>query len=152
MTPLVLSSLHRDQLHSARGLAGDARRLRAERSGLTPCAFETVTLDTYVGEVTGVDATRAAAQRSPRNSSAATTASPGSACSRMASPRPWRRAAARYGAARVGVFLGTSTSGILETELAYRRRDPVSGALPADFPLSRALTTPSRWPPSRGAR
>jgi 3-oxoacyl-[acyl-carrier-protein] synthase-1 len=31
------------------------------------------------------------------------------------------------------VFLGTSTSGILETELAYRRRDPVSGALPPDF-------------------
>jgi 3-oxoacyl-[acyl-carrier-protein] synthase-1 len=31
------------------------------------------------------------------------------------------------------VFLGTSTSGILETELAYRRRDPQSGALPADF-------------------
>ncbi len=31
------------------------------------------------------------------------------------------------------MFLGTSTSGILQTELAYRRRDPVSGALPADF-------------------
>jgi 3-oxoacyl-[acyl-carrier-protein] synthase-1 len=31
------------------------------------------------------------------------------------------------------VFLGTSTSGILQTELAYRRRDPHTGALPADF-------------------
>jgi 3-oxoacyl-[acyl-carrier-protein] synthase-1 len=31
------------------------------------------------------------------------------------------------------VFLGTSTSGILETELAYRRRDPVTGQLPSDF-------------------
>jgi 3-oxoacyl-[acyl-carrier-protein] synthase-1 len=31
------------------------------------------------------------------------------------------------------VFLGTSTSGILETELAYRRRDPATGALPPDF-------------------
>jgi 3-oxoacyl-[acyl-carrier-protein] synthase-1 len=39
----------------------------------------------------------------------------------------------KYGAQRVGVFIGTSTSGILQTELAYRRRDPVSGALPADF-------------------
>ena len=39
----------------------------------------------------------------------------------------------KYGARRVGVFIGTSTSGILQTELAYRRRDPVSGALPADF-------------------
>jgi 3-oxoacyl-[acyl-carrier-protein] synthase-1 len=42
-------------------------------------------------------------------------------------------AAVRYGAERLGIFFGTSTSGILETELAYRRRDPVSGALPADF-------------------
>jgi 3-oxoacyl-[acyl-carrier-protein] synthase-1 len=33
----------------------------------------------------------------------------------------------------VGVFIGTSTSGILETELAYRRRDPQTGALPPDF-------------------
>jgi 3-oxoacyl-[acyl-carrier-protein] synthase-1 len=39
----------------------------------------------------------------------------------------------RYGAARVGVFVGTSTSGVLQAELAYRHRDPVSGALPADF-------------------
>jgi 3-oxoacyl-[acyl-carrier-protein] synthase-1 len=31
------------------------------------------------------------------------------------------------------VLLGTSTSGILQTEQAYRRRDPVTGALPDDF-------------------
>jgi len=37
------------------------------------------------------------------------------------------------GANRVGLFIGTSTSGILQTELAYRQRDPGSGALPADF-------------------
>ena len=39
----------------------------------------------------------------------------------------------KYGSQRVGVLIGTSTSGILETELAYRRCDPVSGALPANF-------------------
>lgn len=42
-------------------------------------------------------------------------------------------ASQKYGAQRVGVFIGTSTSGILQTELAYRRRDPASAALPADF-------------------
>lgn len=42
-------------------------------------------------------------------------------------------AIAQYGSQRIGVFLGTSTAGILQTELAYRRRDPQSGALPADF-------------------
>ena len=40
---------------------------------------------------------------------------------------------ARHGAARIGVFIGTSTSGALQTELAYRHRDPSTGALPADF-------------------
>jgi 3-oxoacyl-[acyl-carrier-protein] synthase-1 len=44
-----------------------------------------------------------------------------------------RDALRRHGAQRIGVWLGTSTSGILETELAYRRRDPASGALPGDF-------------------
>jgi 3-oxoacyl-[acyl-carrier-protein] synthase-1 len=39
----------------------------------------------------------------------------------------------KYGAARIGVFMGTSTSGMLQAELAYRRRDPVTGALPPDF-------------------
>src|ERR1700721_4595447 len=44
-----------------------------------------------------------------------------------------QQAASRIGRRRVGVFLGTSTAGILQTELAYRERDPVSGALPASF-------------------
>ena len=44
-------------------------------------------------------------------------------------------AAARqhYGPSRVGVFLGTSTSGILSTEIAYQHRNPDSGCLPNDF-------------------
>jgi 3-oxoacyl-[acyl-carrier-protein] synthase-1 len=43
------------------------------------------------------------------------------------------QACTRYGAGRVGLFLGTSTSGLLQTELAYRRRDACSGALPDRF-------------------
>jgi 3-oxoacyl-[acyl-carrier-protein] synthase-1 len=38
----------------------------------------------------------------------------------------------------VGVFLGTSTSGILETEKGYRHRDPTTGALPAEFDYARS--------------
>jgi 3-oxoacyl-[acyl-carrier-protein] synthase I len=41
--------------------------------------------------------------------------------------------AERYGKERIGVFLGSSTSGILSSEQAYRRRDPASGALPASL-------------------
>jgi 3-oxoacyl-[acyl-carrier-protein] synthase-1 len=46
-----------------------------------------------------------------------------------------RAAIARHGAGRVGVFLGTSTSGILSSELAYRKRDPQTGAFltPLDY-------------------
>jgi 3-oxoacyl-[acyl-carrier-protein] synthase-1 len=43
----------------------------------------------------------------------------------------------RHGAERIGVFLGTSTSGILSTELAYQQRDPSTGALPAGFSYER---------------
>jgi 3-oxoacyl-[acyl-carrier-protein] synthase I len=44
-----------------------------------------------------------------------------------------QQAAERWGRRRVGVCIGTSTAGILQTELAYRARDPVSGALPSSF-------------------
>ena len=44
------------------------------------------------------------------------------------------QAVARYGAARVGVVVGTSTSGIAGTEQAFRARAASAGeALPADF-------------------
>jgi len=39
----------------------------------------------------------------------------------------------RHGADRIGVFLGTSTSGILSTELAYQRRDAATDRLPDDY-------------------
>lgn len=39
----------------------------------------------------------------------------------------------RHGAQRIGVFLGTSTSGILSTELAYQQRDAATGRLPSDY-------------------
>jgi 3-oxoacyl-[acyl-carrier-protein] synthase-1 len=39
----------------------------------------------------------------------------------------------RIGTDRIGVFIGTSTSGILQSELAYRRRDARTGSLPDDF-------------------
>jgi len=40
------------------------------------------------------------------------------------------KARARYGAKRIGVYLGTTSSGILEVENAFRHRDPRTGALP----------------------
>ena len=114
-----------------RGLPQTFAALRERRGGLAPCAFDTVDLATFVGEVADVDALRlpaALAAFDCRNNRLAYLGllQDGFADAVAAAGR-------RYGAQRIGVFLGTSTSGILQTELAYRRRDPDSGALPADF-------------------
>jgi len=70
---------------------------------------------------------------------AATTGWLNWAWSRMATRPPAARE--KYGAARIGVFMGTSTSGILQTELAYRHRDPLDGSLPADFRYAETQNT-----------
>ncbi len=114
-----------------RGCAETLAALRAQRSGLAPCRFDGVTLDMYVGEVPGIDAAPlppALAEFECRNNRLALL---GLAQDGFA--EAVARSAARYGRERIGVFLGTSTSGILETEQAFRQRDAVSGALPADF-------------------
>ena len=50
---------------------------------------------------------------------------------------------ARHGARRIGLFLGTSTSGILQAELAYRARDAGTGKLPAGVDYERTHNTAS---------
>lgn len=130
MTPLLLSAFTATSC-LGRGLDAARLALRAGRSGLAPCAFETVELDTWVGEVAGVDAERlpeALTAYDCRNNRLTRMGLETDGFAERV-----RAAVARHGKARVGVFLGTSTSGILQTELAYRRRDPASGALPDDF-------------------
>ena len=105
--------------------------MRSKRSGLAPCDFETVALDTWIGRVPGLETLSVRSDLAAydcRNNRLAQMGleTDGFAAAALA-------ARDRYGAHRVGVFMGTSTSGILETELAFRRRDPVSGALPADY-------------------
>jgi 3-oxoacyl-[acyl-carrier-protein] synthase-1 len=114
-----------------RGLPQTLAALRQRRGGLVPCAFDMVDLATFIGEVEDLDAVQLPAQLTAfdcRNNRLAFLGlmQDGFADAVAAASR-------HYGAQRVGVFLGTSTSGILQTELAYRRRDPASGALPADF-------------------
>lgn len=113
------------------GLAATLAALRARRSGLAPCRFETVSLDTHVGEVAGVDSLQLDSDLSDydcRNNRLAELA-----LRQDDFETAVRAAIARHGPSRIGVFLGTSTSGILQTELAYRRRDRENGALPPDF-------------------
>ncbi len=130
MKPLALSRLTATSCIGT-GLAATLDALQSERGGLAPCHFETVELDTYVGEVSGLEHEPLPAhlgQFEGRNNRLAWLG-----LRQDGFVEAVARSAARFGPRRIGVFLGTSTSGILETEIAYRHRDPVSGALPAEF-------------------
>jgi 3-oxoacyl-[acyl-carrier-protein] synthase-1 len=120
MRPLALSSAC---IASSLGLGLAATLAAVERgvSGLRPCRFETVGLPTYVGETPGLDGSQIdgpLARFDCRNNRLA----------RLALAQDGFEAAVetakdRYGPKRIGVFLGTSTSGILQAEQAYRHRD-----------------------------
>ena len=130
MKPLVISDFSVvNGLGAGRQAVADG--LRALRSGLAPCDFETVSLETHIGRVRGLEEARVradlAAYDCRNNRLAQLGLESGGFAARVAALRE------RYGAHRIGVFVGTSTSGVLETELAYRRRDPETGALPADY-------------------
>jgi 3-oxoacyl-[acyl-carrier-protein] synthase I len=121
------------------GVAGILEALRSRRSGLAPCVFDTVDLDTWVGMVGGLDDCRVrddlAAYDCRNNRLAQLALEHDGFAGAVAAARE------KYGAARIGVFLGTSTSGLLQTELAYRRRDPQTGALPPDFHYAETQNT-----------
>lgn len=130
MSPLALTGFTAVSA-IGRGLAATLASLQAQRSGLAPCTFETVTLDTCVGEVAGVN--EAALPASLRDFDCRNNRLAWLGLAQDGFTATVAESAARHGAARVGVFLGTSTSGILETEIAYRHRDPSNGALPREF-------------------
>lgn len=130
MTPLLISHLTATTC-LGRGLGPTRAALESVASGLKHCDFETVRLDTWIGEVAGVDDIKlpaALARHDCRNNRLALM---GLETDGFADAV--RAAIGRYGRRRIAVILGTSTSGILQMELAYRRRDAVTGALPGDF-------------------
>jgi 3-oxoacyl-[acyl-carrier-protein] synthase-1 len=130
MTPLQLTHFTATSC-LGRGLTATLTALEQARSGLSACHFETVELQTYVGEVAGIDAVRLpqGLQRFDcRNNRLAQLG-----LDQDGFDTAVRSAIARWGSRRIGVYLGTSTSGILSTEIAYRHLDPGSGALPREF-------------------
>ena len=130
MQPILISAFTAATC-MGRGVGPLRRAVASGATGLERRRFETCDLDTYIGAIPGLDE-----QRLPsglerfdcRNNRAAEAALVEDGFERAVAS-----AVERYGASRVGVFLGTSTSGILQAELAYRRRDPSDGALPAQF-------------------
>lgn len=105
--------------------------LRTRRSGLAPCTFEDVDLETYIAKVEAIDNYRVRFDLSAfdcRNNRLAQLC-----LEQDGFVDAINAAKKKHSAGRIGVFLGTSTSGILQTELAYRHLDPQTGTLPPDF-------------------
>jgi 3-oxoacyl-[acyl-carrier-protein] synthase-1 len=112
------------------GLAATLAALRARQSGLRPCDFADIRHG-YIGRVEAVEETvfpPALARFACRNNALAAMA-----LATDGFAEALARARARYGPERIAVVVGTSTSGVLATEEAYRQRDSASGALPATF-------------------
>jgi 3-oxoacyl-[acyl-carrier-protein] synthase-1 len=130
MQPLVVS---RFSVVNSLGPGSEStlRALREKRSGLAPCGFETARIDTYVGRVPELDEFRVRPDLRDydcRNNRLAQLC-----LEQDGFARDIAAARDRYGAGRIGLYLGTSTSGLHATELAYRQRDPTTGALPAGY-------------------
>ena len=105
--------------------------LRESRSGLRPNDFETPTLETWIGRVDGLEhepVTGGLDEFDCRNNRLARLG-----LRQDGFEDAVAQARERYGAHRIAVLIGTSTSGVHETELAYRRRDRSTGALPPDL-------------------
>jgi 3-oxoacyl-[acyl-carrier-protein] synthase I len=116
-----------------RGRSAHLAALRAERTGLAAQRFEDATLDCWIGAVAGLESVgvpRELAAWDCRNNRLAELALGEDGFSEAVAA-----ARARHGAHRIGVFIGTSTSGVRHTELAYRERaaSAASGSLPDWF-------------------
>jgi 3-oxoacyl-[acyl-carrier-protein] synthase-1 len=112
------------------GLEATAAALLARRSGLRANDFPGMEPTGYIGRVAGIEAIELPgplADYACRNNRLAYEAARADGFAEAVAG-----ARERYGADRVGVLIGTSTSGIEELEQAYRGRD-AAGQLPTRF-------------------
>jgi 3-oxoacyl-[acyl-carrier-protein] synthase I len=112
-----------------RGLAATWAAIESQRTHLKRCDFMELSLPTWIGEVAGLEQLAMPAgfeEFDCRNNRLAMLGLEQDAFSQTV-----RTALQRYGSQRVGLFLGSSTSGLLQTERAYRARDAATGALPS---------------------
>ncbi len=128
MTPLILSA-YTLVTANGRGVGSVLQALRERRSALRPCDFEDVTLKTSIGRIAGLEdfsLDHGLERFDCRNNRLAWLG-----LQQDGFIVAVAEAKQRYGADRVAVVMGTSTSGILETEHAYRSRDLGTDALPS---------------------
>ena len=130
MRPLLISHLAAANPLGL-GCAATLAALRERRGGLRHNDFESVELETWIGRIEGLEDAPVPERLSAfdcRNNRLAQLG-----LRQDGFEQAVGRARDQYGAHRIAVLIGTSTSGIHETELAYRERDPGSGSLPSWF-------------------
>ncbi len=130
MVPLVLTKYTTTNALGA-GTSATLQALRDGRSGLRRCDFEDCDLDTFIGRVDGLEDVQLTGQFhcfDCRSNRLALLALQQDGFSEAVAAT-----VDRYGARRIAVIIGTSTSGILEAEHAYKMQDPQTKALPNSF-------------------
>ncbi|MEZ5585118.1 MAG: beta-ketoacyl-[acyl-carrier-protein] synthase family protein [Candidatus Competibacteraceae bacterium] len=113
------------------GLQTTLHALQEGRSGLRFCDFEEADLSTWIGRVADLEIVEIPAALQDfdcRNNRLALLG-----LSQDGFIPAVAQARERFRAERIGVFIGTTTSGIHQTELAYGDRHPETGALPASL-------------------
>ena len=113
-----------------RGEAATLATLRSGQSPLQPCDFADTPGNGFIGRVAGLDEWQVPQDMAAyqcRNNALAAMALDGDFRAAVQDLRE------RVGADRIATIIGTSTSGILAAEEAYRERDPATLALPASF-------------------
>ncbi|MDN5864034.1 MAG: beta-ketoacyl-[acyl-carrier-protein] synthase family protein [Gammaproteobacteria bacterium] len=129
MQPLAVSAWTLTSALGA-GRAATLDALRSERGGLAPNDFPNVGLDTWIGRVAGLEEQPLSGDFAAWDCRNHRLANLGIEQDDFAAAVAGARE--RYGADKVGVFVGTSTSGIGATERAYRERN-AEGELPDWF-------------------
>ncbi|MEI6162501.1 MAG: beta-ketoacyl-ACP synthase [Roseococcus sp.] len=128
MTPMPIAAMTAVSALGT-GRAAHLAALHGRRSGLTPNDFDEV-VGGWIGRVRGVEEHRlpkALARFDCRNNRLADMALRADGFAEAVAA-----ACARHGAHRIGIVVGTSTSGVQAAEAAYRRLGP-DGLLPEDF-------------------
>jgi 3-oxoacyl-[acyl-carrier-protein] synthase-1 len=114
-----------------RGVQAHRDALLEQRGGLRPCDLEDADLATWIGLVDGLEEDPIEGPLAAFDCRTHRLARLGLEADDFATAIA--EACDRYGAERIGVFVGSSTSGIDRTEHAYRERGPAGVELPDWF-------------------
>jgi 3-oxoacyl-[acyl-carrier-protein] synthase-1 len=101
--------------------------LQSGTAGLLQCDFDTVSLDTWIGKVANVDCNNASLPTDLKSFDCRNNRLAFLGLQQDGFDARIRETVRTSGHQRVGIFLGTSTSAIYDTELAYRNVDSTTG-------------------------